>query len=63
MSSRPGAGCVLAWCVIAVVVLGHIDATGIGAATVIDILKSGPKIVKEILHMWNELGKIASTLL
>lgn len=61
MSPRGGAGCFLRWCVIVVVILERNNATGLEAATVIGILKTGPQIIKEILDMWDELGKILHT--
>lgn len=39
------------------------NAAGLEAATVISILKTGPQIIKEILDMWDELGKTAYRLL
>jgi len=61
MSPRGGAGCFFRWCVIVAVILGRNIATGMEVATVIQILKTGPLIIKEILDMWDELGKILHT--
>jgi hypothetical protein len=61
MSPRGGAGCFFRWCVIVAVILERNIATGMDAATVIAILKTGPIIIKEILDLWDELGKILHT--
>jgi hypothetical protein len=61
MSPRGGAGCFLRWCVIVVVILECNKATGLEVSTVIGILKTAPQIIKEILEMWDELGKILHT--
>jgi len=58
MSPRGGAGCFFRWCVIVAVILERNNATGLEAATVIGILQTGSHIIKEILDMWDELGKI-----
>jgi hypothetical protein len=61
MSPRGGAGCFFRWCVIVAVILECNIATGMEVATVIEILRTGPLIIKEILDMWDELGKILHT--
>jgi hypothetical protein len=61
MSPRGGAGCFYRWCVIVALILERNNATGLEAATVIGILKTAPQIIKEILDMWDELGKILHT--
>jgi hypothetical protein len=61
MSPRGGAGCFFRWCLIVAVILERNTATGMEVATVIQILKTGPLIIKEILNMWDELGKILHT--
>jgi uncharacterized protein (DUF302 family) len=57
MSPRGGAGCVFRWCVIVFVILERKNATGLEPATVIGILQTGPQVIKQILDMWDELGK------
>jgi hypothetical protein len=58
MSPRGSAACILRWCIIVAVILERNNATGFEVGTVISILQTAPHIIKEILDMWDELGKI-----
>jgi hypothetical protein len=60
MNSRGGVSCVLRWCVITAVILGHNTAEGFEEAVLTTILKEAPEIVTKILYMWDQLGKTAT---
>jgi hypothetical protein len=63
MGSRTGTSRVLLWCVIAASSLGYINAQGFEEAALIGILKEVPYVLKEILRMWDNVGKTATRVL